>query len=66
MWKRKIGACFIALLMPLGALYFPGRRVIAKSARLLAATPPMGWNSWDAFGTTIPAASCEARQPFHS
>jgi alpha-galactosidase len=25
----------------------------AVSATLLAATPPMGWNSWDGYGTTI-------------
>jgi len=25
----------------------------ASSAPLLAATPPMGWNSWDGYGTTI-------------
>ena len=24
-----------------------------KSAAMLAATPPMGWNSWDGYGTTI-------------
>ena len=24
-----------------------------KGPRVLAATPPMGWNSWDAYGTTI-------------
>lgn len=60
MRKRKIGACFIALLMLLGARYFAGQRVAAKSAPLLAATPPMGWNSWDAFGTTIDEAQLKA------
>jgi alpha-galactosidase len=24
-----------------------------EAGRLLAATPPMGWNSWDSFGTTV-------------
>jgi len=51
--KREIVTCFIALLILLGSVYFTSWRVVARSAPLLAATPPMGWNSWDAFGTTI-------------
>jgi hypothetical protein len=29
-----------------------------------AATPPMGWNSWDAFGTTITEAQAKAQADF--
>jgi len=31
-------------------------RISAAGADLLAATPPMGWNSWDGYGTTITEA----------
>jgi hypothetical protein len=27
---------------------------------LLAATPPMGWNSWDGYGTTVREADVKA------
>src|SRR5947207_15912882 len=30
------------------------------SATLLAATPPMGWNSWDAYGETVSEADIRA------
>src|ERR1700686_4668822 len=29
-------------------------------ASALAATPPMGWNSWDGYGTTVKEADVEA------
>ena len=32
----------------------------AASATPLAATPPMGWNSWDAYGLTIDEAGFRA------
>lgn len=32
----------------------------ATSAGVLAATPPMGWNSWDGYGTTIKEAEFKA------
>lgn len=31
----------------------PGQTVAHVSAPILAPTPPMGWNSWDAYGTTV-------------
>jgi alpha-galactosidase len=45
-----------ALLTTLGAtgLWWSGRQTpVQADAALLAPTPPMGWNSWDAYGTTI-------------
>jgi hypothetical protein len=38
----------VALLLP-GMI--AGRPLIAQPMR--APTPPMGWNSWDAYGTTV-------------
>jgi alpha-galactosidase len=51
--KRKL-ICGILILM----LAATGWRTAAQSAanpnaEVLAATPPMGWNSWDGYGTTI-------------
>ena len=31
----------------------PGQTPANASAPILAATPPMGWNSWDSYGTTV-------------
>ena len=28
----------------------------APAAEVVAATPPMGWNSWDCYGTTVTEA----------
>src|ERR1039457_6131211 len=33
---------------------------VAASAEKLAPTPPMGWNSWDAYGLTINEEQCRA------
>ena len=30
----------------------------------LAATPPMGWNSWDSFGTTVTEAEVKANADY--
>src|SRR5450631_4920479 len=32
----------------------------AAQQKLLAETPPMGWNSWDSYGTTITEADFQA------
>ena len=48
MWKRV----FINVLL----LIIP----IARAADLLASRPPMGWNSWDAYGTTVTEAEVKA------
>jgi alpha-galactosidase len=34
-------------------LALPGVAQTSSDSALLAATPPMGWNSWDGYGTTI-------------
>ncbi len=35
------------------ALLFTGSAILTWGQNMLAPTPPMGWNSWDSFGTTI-------------
>ena len=32
----------------------------ASAAEPIAATPPMGWNSWDSYGTTIKESEFKA------
>ena len=36
----------------------------AASAGTLAATPPMGWNSWDCYGTTVTEAEVKANADY--
>src|SRR6184192_3466470 len=38
----------------------PENIVSPNTGHLLAATPPMGWNSWDGYGTTINEAEFKA------
>ena len=47
--QRWIVAVFTCLLL-LGSIHLAAQE---KPDTLLAATPPMGWNSWDGYGTTI-------------
>jgi alpha-galactosidase len=35
-----------------------------SAAELLAATPPMGWNSWDCYGTTVTEAEVKANADY--
>lgn len=36
----------------------------ARAAEAVAATPPMGWNSWDAYGTTVTEAEVKANADY--
>lgn len=50
-------------LLAIALICCPGvvrARKAANSPPTLAATPPMGWNSWDAYGTTINEAQFKA------
>jgi hypothetical protein len=57
----KIGLVTAALV---GFMVSPipgiGQQAVAGLAKPLAVRPPMGWNSWDAFGTTIDETSFRA------
>jgi hypothetical protein len=37
---------------------------LAAAAALVAATPPMGWNSWDCYGTTVTEAEVRANADY--
>ena len=51
-------AMYAALLIPLLAATAPAQR--------LAPTPPMGWNSWDSFGTGVTEAEVKANADYMS
>ncbi len=43
----------VGTIIPLSAILLPLYAQQGKAADRLAATPPMGWNSWDSYGLTI-------------
>src|SRR5271166_68417 len=45
-------------------LLLAGLAGTARAQQLLAPTPPMGWNSWDSFGTTITEADVKANADY--
>src|SRR5579862_4395461 len=47
-------------LLFLSMLWTPG----ARPADAVADTPPMGWNSWDCFGTTVTEAEVKANADY--
>ena len=53
----RLCATFVGCLLLLAV---QGAAAQAKGDALLAATPPMGWNSWDGYGTTISEAQFKA------
>ncbi len=55
----KTGNLVSAAFLLLTAMPLPGR-----SQTLLAPTPPMGWNSWDSFGTTVTEAEVKANADY--
>lgn len=52
--RRHLGGMVLLILSSWGGATFSksGERP-GESSSLLAATPPLGWNSWDGYGTTI-------------
>src|SRR5512137_1355699 len=55
--SRALGAMSATLLTALVA-------GAAHAQAPLAATPPMGWNSWDSFGTTVTEAEVRANADY--
>ena len=49
MMTRFLGAAFLCI----GMLFFQDAGMAENASLLLAATPPMGWNSWNTFGEQI-------------
>src|SRR3974390_528133 len=50
----------------LSCLLLGASAAIAWSQSLLAPTPPMGWNSWDSFGTGVTEAEVKANADYMS
>jgi alpha-galactosidase len=42
-------------------LAFAAMAATVAHAQMLAPTPPMGWNSWDAYGLTIDEADLQGQ-----
>jgi alpha-galactosidase len=53
--------CLLAALTVFPAGQAPARRAPAPT---VAATPPMGWNSWDCFGTSVTEAEVKANADY--
>jgi len=51
-----------ALLAAIACLGLPG--LVSLAAGQTAATPPMGWNSWDCYGTTVTEAEVRANADY--
>ena len=51
MWMKRIGAALLAM----GLVAMAGAQ-----DKVLASTPPMGWNSWDSYGLTVTEAQFRA------
>ena len=51
MWMKRIGAALLAV----GLVAMAGAQ-----DKVLAPTPPMGWNSWDSYGLTVTEAQFRA------
>src|SRR5215469_4503403 len=52
-WLRQLYLTALCLVLPFGGSRLLTGSTPANSATPLAPTPPMGWNSWDGYGTTI-------------
>lgn len=55
----RLSGVLISLAVGVAAI-FMGRPAAPETTAPLAATPPMGWNSWDAYGETVSEADIRA------
>jgi hypothetical protein len=51
MWMKRVGAVLIAVSLV---------ATVDAQEKVLAPTPPMGWNSWDSYGLTVTEAQFRA------
>jgi hypothetical protein len=57
----RFSSAFVLIIFICAATaIFPARPATPDSPPLLAATPPLGWNSWDAYGETVSEADIRA------
>jgi len=57
---RVFSVSIAIALVSVVAVLVVAKPAIPDSATLLAATPPIGWNSWDAYGETVSEADIRA------
>jgi len=51
---KFFATCFLIIAFALAAIFPAGADIATNpAAEVLAPTPPMGWNSWDSYGTTV-------------
>src|SRR5579872_2821900 len=50
---RRIAGIAVAACVVRGGVGLAVDSVGAQEQEILAATPPMGWNSWDSYGETV-------------
>jgi len=60
-WRFGAGA---ALVCAASAILFTTAPAQTAAVPALAATPPMGWNSWDCYGTTVTEAEVKANADY--
>src|SRR5271167_964721 len=54
----------VFVLLAIAALSAPGLSPAQESVAQLAATPPMGWNSWDSYGPSVREDEVKANVDF--
>jgi alpha-galactosidase len=52
--------CLVFIIMFAGSMAAAAAPAAQSDASTLATTPPMGWNSWDGYGTTVKEADVKA------
>ena len=57
---RVVSLLILIVLGSVATVFVMAKPGTLDSATLLAATPPMGWNSWDAYGETVSEADIRA------
>jgi alpha-galactosidase len=70
-WTRRHAAVFLATTCAMFCIWILAVQFVAVSAEagaqtLLAPTPPMGWNSWDAYGETVSESDIKANAAWMS
>src|SRR6266699_6460450 len=50
---RVVSVLILIPLLSVATVFVMAKPATLDSATLLAATPPMGWNSWDAYGESV-------------
>src|SRR5450755_413322 len=63
---RRIPFAFVVLIAWAAALSVPALPQAATHKAPLAGSPPMGWNSWDCYGTSVTEAQVKANAAYMS